>query len=62
MNGGPKGADPIPRILLFYCRIPMGEEPVGGRSRADDSGSFQVKQDDFGTLGPAVDPESDHGA
>jgi hypothetical protein len=62
MHGGPKGADPIPRILLLHCRIPMRQKTVGSRTRADDAGPFQVKQDGFGALGPAVDPESDHGA
>jgi len=62
MYGGPKGADPILRILLLHCRIPVGEETVWGRTRTDDAGPFQVKQDGFGALGSAVDPESDHGA
>jgi hypothetical protein len=62
MNGGAEGTDPILGILLLHSRISMGEEAVGSRTSTDDVGSFQVKQDGFGALGPAVDPESDHGA
>ena len=40
----------------------MGEETVRSRTRTDDAGPFQIKQDGFGALGPTIDPESDHGA
>jgi hypothetical protein len=35
---------------------------VRSRTRTDDAGPFQIKQDGFGALGPTIDPESDHGA
>jgi hypothetical protein len=62
MHSGAEGADPIPRILFLHRWIPMMEETVGGRTRSYDAGLLEVKQDGFGALGPAVDPESDHGA
>ena len=40
MHGDPKGADPIPRILLLHCWIPIGVETVGSRTSTDDAGLF----------------------